>query len=200
VKRDLVIVLVLLVVLGLCSSRTKKGRRARPQRDITHAAQFDLLGPVFNLNRKMLPSDSQFGCEVNPQFVWDGMRKGISTHLFVEEPLTVEHLELVRARGFDSVEIFALKPHFNYEDKKTTSALASWLSDHGALLQSIHTPFCRDYQAKDSREWLSIAESDKLRREKAVDEIRRALEFAEKTSLPLAVVHLGAPGDQRPVV
>jgi sugar phosphate isomerase/epimerase len=123
------------------------------------------------------------------------MKKGISTYLFVEEPLTVGHLESIRAHGFDNVEIFALKPHFDYSNRKVTTELASWLSDHNTFLQSLHTPFCIDYQAKLNQEWLSISETTKPRRQKAVDEIRRALEFAERVPLPLAIVHMGAPDD-----
>jgi sugar phosphate isomerase/epimerase len=123
------------------------------------------------------------------------MNRGLSTHLFVTERLAVEYLKLIRDGGFNSLEIFALKPHFDYQDKKQMVQLATWLTDQDGLLGSIHTPFCKDYQARVSAEWLSIANPERLRREKAVDEIRRALEFVEKVPCPLAVVHMGAPGD-----
>jgi len=124
------------------------------------------------------------------------MKQGLSTHLFVEERLSVERLKEVRAFGFETLEIFALKPHFDYQDKKLAADLAIWLRDQPGFLQSLHTPFCMDYQARASREWLSIADPERLRREKAVDEIRRSLEFSERVSFPLAVVHMGAPEDR----
>jgi sugar phosphate isomerase/epimerase len=124
------------------------------------------------------------------------MKKGLSTHFLVEEALSLERLKEIRSNGFDTLEIFALKPHFDYQDKKLTAELASWLRDRSGFLQSLHTPFCLDYQARASREWLSIADPERLRREKAVDEIRRALEFSEKVSFPLAIVHMGAPEDR----
>ena len=124
------------------------------------------------------------------------MKQGLSTHLFVEEKLSLERLKEVRVLGFETLEIFALKPHFDYQDKKLAADLAIWLRDQGRFLQSIHTPFCVDYQARASREWLSIADPERLRREKAVDEIRRSLEFSERVSFPLAVVHMGAPEDR----
>ncbi|MCI0419664.1 MAG: sugar phosphate isomerase/epimerase [Acidobacteria bacterium] len=124
------------------------------------------------------------------------MKQGLSTHLFVEEKLGLHRLKEVRASGFETLEIFALKPHFDYQDKKLTTELGSWLADQDGFLRSLHTPFCMDYQARASREWLSIADPERLRREKAVDEIRRSLEFSEKVSLPLAVVHMGAPEDR----
>ena len=126
----------------------------------------------------------------------NSMKQGLSTHLFVEEKLSLERLKEVRALGFETLEIFALKPHFDYQDKKLAADLAIWLRDQGGFLQSIHTPFCMDYQARSSREWLSIADPERLRREKAVDEIRRSLEFSERISFPLAVVHMGAPEDR----
>ena len=124
------------------------------------------------------------------------MKQGLSTHFFVEETLGIERLKEIRASGFDSLEIFAIKPHFDYQDKKLTAQLSSWLRDQGNFLHSLHTPFCMDYQARSSREWLSIADTERLRREKAVDEIRRAVEFSEKVSFPLAIVHMGAPEDR----
>lgn len=124
------------------------------------------------------------------------MKQGLSTHLFVEEKLSLERLKEVRAFNFESLEIFAVKPHFDYQDNKLVADLAVWLRDQGGFLQSLHTPFCMDYQARASREWLSIADPERLRRQKAVDEIRRSLEFSERVSFPFAVVHMGAPEDR----
>lgn len=123
------------------------------------------------------------------------MQKGLSTHLFVREPLTVEHLELCLSSGFEKIELFALRPHFDYRNKQRTEPIASWLADHESVLNSIHTPFCLDYQVSGSPTWLSIAALEKLMRQKAVDEIKWAIEFAELVPVPMAVVHMGIPGD-----
>ena len=122
------------------------------------------------------------------------MIKGLSTHLFAAQKLTIGRLESIISSGFERVEIFAVKPHLDYQNKSIVSGLASWFADHSPLLHSIHTPFCMDYQARQ-RVWLSIAELEKLKRERAVDEIRRALELAEKVSFPFAIVHMGTPDD-----
>ena len=55
------------------------------------------------------------------------MKQGLSTHLFVEEKLSLERLKEVCAFGFETLEIFALKPHFDYQDKKFAADLAIWL-------------------------------------------------------------------------
>ncbi|MEW5976587.1 MAG: sugar phosphate isomerase/epimerase family protein [Acidobacteriota bacterium] len=122
--------------------------------------------------------------------------KGISTSLFEQQHLTVDQLQAATARGFERVEIFALKPHFDYQNRQATRTIASWLNDQGPLLHSLHTPFCLDYQAGGCREWLSIGSPDRLKRERAIDHIRWSLEFCELVPCNYAVVHMGAPEDR----
>ena len=123
------------------------------------------------------------------------MIRGISTHLFAAGQLTLEQLEAVAAVGFERIEIFALKPHFDYQNRQLSSEIAAWFTDQGPLLHSIHTPFCADYQARESAGWLSIGDPEKLKREKALDEIRWALEWAENIPFHYAIVHMGSPDD-----
>jgi sugar phosphate isomerase/epimerase len=124
------------------------------------------------------------------------MQKGISSHLFIKEELTINRLESVRSSGFERFEIFAIRPHFDYQNKTIVTALGSWLSDQGPFLNSIHTPISVDYQALRNGDYLSIADLARIKREKAMDEIKRALELAEKVRFPFAVIHVGAPGDE----
>jgi sugar phosphate isomerase/epimerase len=123
------------------------------------------------------------------------MIRGISTHLFAAGRLDLEQLEAAVCTGFERIEIFALKPHFDYQNRQLTSKIASWFSDHDCLLHSIHTPFSTDYQAGGGSSWLSIGDLEKSKREKALDEIRWALELAEKIPLSYAIVHMGSPDD-----
>jgi len=123
------------------------------------------------------------------------MLTGLSTYLFLEEQLSLARLQSIRAAGFERVEIFSLKPHFDYSNPEIKKQIGSWLADQGSFLHSIHTPFFTDYQALHHGEGLSIANPEKVRRLKAVDEIRRSLELAELSPFPFAVVHMGAPGD-----
>lgn len=123
------------------------------------------------------------------------MIRGISTHLFAPGKLKLEQLEAIVSGGFERIEIFALKPHFDYRNRRFTSDIASWFSDHDSLLHSIHTPFCLDYQARGASGWLSIGDPETQKREKAVDEIRWALELAERVPFRYAVVHMGSPDD-----
>ena len=53
-------------------------------------------------------------------------RFGVSTHLFHEQRLTREHLVHVAAHGFEAVELFATRSHFDYHDDRARSR--SWRS------------------------------------------------------------------------
>jgi sugar phosphate isomerase/epimerase len=123
------------------------------------------------------------------------MLKGISTQLFLGEELTLDRLKMLQDAGFDRIEILAIPPHFDYRNKNRVQDLAAWLRDQGTFLHSIHTPFSADYQALQARQWFSIASVEQVHRQRAVDEIRRALELCEKVCCPFAVLHMGAPGD-----
>jgi len=123
------------------------------------------------------------------------MLTGLSTYLFLEEKLTLERLQSVRAAGFDRTEIFALEPHCNYRDPAFKKSLTAWFQDQGAFLHSIHTPFSRDYQALQNGEGLSIAHLEKIHRAAAIDEIKKCLDCFENLPYPYAIVHMGAPGD-----
>ena len=60
------------------------------------------------------------------------MRFGISTHLFHDHRLDREHLAQIAAYGFDTIEVFATRSHFDYHDDGGDRALAEWLDGNGA--------------------------------------------------------------------
>lgn len=123
------------------------------------------------------------------------MQRGISTYLFIDHDLTLDRLTAVRNQGFQRLEILAIKPHFDYHDRKITSEVAAWLQDQESFLHSIHLPHCMYYRHGCIETGLSIAAIESSRRIQAVDEARRALEFTEKTPCPFAVIHMGEPQD-----
>ena len=123
------------------------------------------------------------------------MQPGISTYLFIEERLDLDRLATLRREGFQRLEILALKPHFDYRDRQFASEMAAWLRDQESFLHSLHLPHCLEYRADRILTPLSIAATEPHRRTQAVDEARRALEFAERVPFPLAVIHTGALED-----
>ena len=54
---------------------------------------------------------------------------GVSTHLYVGDRLDRDHLVEIAAHGFDAVEVFAVRDHFDYRDRRAAIALAEWLDD-----------------------------------------------------------------------
>ena len=124
-------------------------------------------------------------------------RFGISTHLFHEQTLDREHLVHIAAHGFEAVEVFATRAHFNYRDETAITHLAEWLTDTRLELHSMHAPIV---DAIRNGEWVgsySIASSDETRRKAAVAEVEAALAVASRIPYRYLVVHVGMPSGER---
>ena len=125
------------------------------------------------------------------------MRFGISTHLFHDQRLCREHLAAIRSHGFDAVEVFATRSHFDYHDAAAIDQLAAWLSETGLALHGIHAPITDRLDAGDR--WgdvISNALPDNPRRQHAVREADAALDIARKIAADVFVVHLGTPASK----
>jgi sugar phosphate isomerase/epimerase len=126
-------------------------------------------------------------------------RFGVSTHLFHEHRLGREHLVHIAAHGFEAIEIFATRAHFDYRDAPTIEHLREWLSDTRLELHSVHAPA---FDALRHGRWVgsfSNAAADETRRKAAIAEATAALEIATYVPFRYLVVHLGVPsGDQGP--
>ena len=77
------------------------------------------------------------------------MRFGISTHLYHDQRLSREHLAQVAAYGFEAVELFATRSHFDYRDPHATDQLGEWLRETGLVLHGIHAPITTHMAAGD---------------------------------------------------
>jgi sugar phosphate isomerase/epimerase len=122
-------------------------------------------------------------------------RFGVSTHLFHESRLTREHLVHIAAHGFEAVEVFATRSHFDYHDERAIAQLAEWLSDTRLELHSIHAPI---FGGLKQGQWigpLSNASGDERRRAASVTETRAALAVAARLPYRFLVVHLGVPSN-----
>ena len=126
-------------------------------------------------------------------------RFGVSTHLFHDERLTREHLVHIAAHGFETVEVFATRSHFDYRNDAAVLELSEWLSDTRLELHSVHAPIM---DAMRGGKWVgsfSTASGDEARRRAATVEIDAALGIARRIPFRYLVVHLGMPeGDQLP--
>jgi sugar phosphate isomerase/epimerase len=125
-------------------------------------------------------------------------RFGVSTHLFHESRLGREHLADIAGHGFEAVEVFATRAHFDYHDLDAARQLAEWLSDLRLSLHSMHAPIV---DAIRSGKWVgsySIASADDTRRKAAVAEIATTLKLSSVVPFSYLVVHLGIPDGQTP--
>ena len=122
------------------------------------------------------------------------MRFGISTHLYHDRRLSREHLAEIASFGFEAVEVFATRSHFDYHDSSAIEQLAAWLQETGLALHGVHAPIT-DRLSPDG-EWgaaISNAVTDNSRREAAVREAEAALQIVKRIPSHVFVVHLGTP-------
>jgi sugar phosphate isomerase/epimerase len=122
------------------------------------------------------------------------MRFGISTHLFHDQRLSRDHLAHIAAHGFESVEVFATRSHFDYHDPGAIKELGGWLTETGLALHGIHAPIVESMHGGDK--WgpaISNAVSDTAKRQAAVREADAALNIARELGAGVFVVHLGTP-------
>jgi sugar phosphate isomerase/epimerase len=125
-------------------------------------------------------------------------RFGVSTHLFHGERLKGEHLAAIAGHGFETVELFATKSHFDYHDPAAIKALASWLAESQLEMPSVHAPI---FDSLVNDKWgraYSTATRDGDARQASMGEMRAALEVARIIPFSLFVVHLGVPSSQNP--
>jgi sugar phosphate isomerase/epimerase len=130
---------------------------------------------------------------------------GISTHLFHEARLTRDHLVHIAAHGFEAIEVFATRSHFDYRDAATIAELGEWVSDTRLSLHSLHAPIV---DAISGGKWVgsySVAAGDEKRRRAAIAEIAATLQVARTVPFGYLVLHLGMPaaeevppGDNQP--
>jgi sugar phosphate isomerase/epimerase len=123
-------------------------------------------------------------------------RFGVSTHLFHDRRLTRDDLVDVAAHGFDAIELFATRSHFDYRDQNSVAQLREWVDDTRLELHSVHAPVM---EAMRNGQWVgsfSIAAADENRRKTAVAEAEAALALAVTIPFDFLVVHVGMPGEK----
>jgi len=120
------------------------------------------------------------------------MQRILSTYLFVSRRLTPELLGQIAEAGFEALEIFATRSHFDYTTKAEVQAVASALSQHGLALASLHAPTSRDLSAtREGGTPLSICEVERVRRIEAMDELKRVIDVAEDLPYSRLILHMG---------
>lgn len=122
------------------------------------------------------------------------MRRILSTYLFVSRRLTPELLGQIAAAGFEAVEIFGTRGHFDYTTKQEVEGIAAAFSQHRLTLSSLHAPTSRDLSAtREGGAPLSICEVERVRRIEAMDELKRVIDVAETLPFSRLILHMGGP-------
>jgi sugar phosphate isomerase/epimerase len=122
------------------------------------------------------------------------MRRILSTYMFVSRRLTTELLGQIAEAGFEAVEIFGTRGHFDYTTKQEVQAIASALAQHRLALRSLHAPTSRDLSAtREGGSPLSITEVERVRRVEAMDELKRVIDVAEDLPYSRLILHMGGP-------
>jgi sugar phosphate isomerase/epimerase len=123
---------------------------------------------------------------------------GVSTHLYHGQRLQREHLIEIAGHGFESVELFATRSHFNYHDAAAIETLAEWLGDVRLQLHSVHAPIVESLVNDKWGRPYSTATRDSSAREAMLHEMEAALQIARRIPFTFFVVHLGIPIAQQP--
>ena len=121
---------------------------------------------------------------------------GVSSHLYHNYRLSREHLQEIAAHGFERVELFATRTHFDYHNPAAIADLQQWLAEAGLELHGVHAPIGESF---DGGRWgppLNIASPDPASRAKAMDETERALQIARRIPFGVFVTHIGLPRSQ----
>jgi sugar phosphate isomerase/epimerase len=120
----------------------------------------------------------------------------LSTYLFVNKKLTAAFLGEAARAGASAIELFCSRGHFDYRSAEDAHELASWLAGNNLSLHSIHSPTTRDFHlTRESGAPLSICDPERLRRQEAVDEIKRALDLVEHIPFRYCVQHVARQRD-----
>jgi sugar phosphate isomerase/epimerase len=125
---------------------------------------------------------------------------GVSTHLYHGERLQREHLIEIAAHGFDAVEVFATRSHFDYHDVAAMQSLAEWLHDARLQLHSVHAPIVDSLVNDIWGHRYSTATRDNSARQTMLHEMEAALEIARHIPFSFFVLHLGVPIAQQPAL
>jgi sugar phosphate isomerase/epimerase len=125
------------------------------------------------------------------------MEFGLSTHLFVGERLSSHILDGILAAGFRTLEIFAARQHLDYHDPNHVRDVAQWFKDHEMTLHSLHAPLYADFDwGRSGGQALSVAYLERRRRIDSMEEIKRAIEVAERIPFRYLILHLGVAEEE----
>ncbi|HUB30631.1 MAG TPA: sugar phosphate isomerase/epimerase family protein [Terracidiphilus sp.] len=125
------------------------------------------------------------------------MLRAFSTHFFLNQRLHPGLLEVACNAGAQAIELFAARQHFDYTSREHVEELATWFSSNPVEPFSMHAPLFPDREmGRAGAPAVNVLHPEKSRRIDAMDEIKRALEVAERIPLKNLILHLGEKEDR----
>jgi sugar phosphate isomerase/epimerase len=120
------------------------------------------------------------------------MQQVLSTYRYVHQPITQALLAEIARAGITAIEVFCAPSHFSYREPQVVRELVDALGEHHLELHALHSPTERDVTpGRESGVPISISDTEHGRRLDAVDEVKRALEVAERIPFRYLVQHMG---------
>jgi sugar phosphate isomerase/epimerase len=127
------------------------------------------------------------------------MTAGISTFALGPRRLQPSWLDRVVRAGLSKVEVLCGRASFDYRDRAQISTLAGFFGAGCPLeFHSLHSPNHRDEEwgPASAKSAVDIAGLERIRRRDAVDEVKRAIEVAERAPFRYLIQHIGLPGEE----
>src|SRR5205085_1939889 len=103
---------------------------------------------------------------------------GVSTHLYHDHRLQRDDLTAIASRGFEAIEVFATRSHFDYHSQAAIASLKSWLHDADLQLHSVHAPIVDSLAGGKWGHAYSSATRDQDARRATLLEMEAALQIA----------------------
>ena len=120
------------------------------------------------------------------------MQRILSTYRYIHQPLAPALIAEIAHAAIPAVEVFCAPSHFSYRDEQKIRELADALGEYRVELHSLHSPTERDLApGRESGVPISISDTERIRRLDAVDEVKRALEVAERIPFRYLIQHIG---------
>jgi len=124
------------------------------------------------------------------------MIKALSTYVHVRERLHPGILDGLVRSGAQAIEIFGARGHFDYSNPQHVREIASWFGSNKVEFHSLHSPMYSDADWDRRSSPLNIAGRDRKMSIDAMDEIKRAIEIAEKLPFRFLIQHIGTSGEE----
>src|SRR5256885_15444784 len=118
------------------------------------------------------------------------MLKAVSTYVYVKERLHPGLLDGLVRGGAQAIEIFGARQHIDYANRKQhVREIGDWFRTSGVPLHSVHAPMFADYEwGRKGAPPVNVISTDRVTRIAAMDEVKPALEIAEKNPFRFIVL------------